>query len=142
MPIDLNQAAEDFSTGASNNADKLVRNYVRKTGKLDAAKSDAAEKLFAEKIAKAVTNKSRQKGLARVSEADMNKAMQETGSANYRSGTGRSKDKWKREFQPFGDALNAIEGKYPARTADPMQNLIQRAGLVVKTMTETKARVG
>ena len=76
MGIDRAAAKANYVQGASNNAEKLVKNYVNQTGKLDAAKSDAAEKLYADKVAQAIANKSRQKGLNKVSESDMNAAMQ------------------------------------------------------------------
>ncbi len=142
MGIDRTAAKANYVSGASNNAEKLVKNYIAQTGKLDAAKSDAAEKLYADKVAQAIANKSRQKGLNRVSESDMNAAMQATGAQNYRSGTSRSSDKQAKNVEPYYAALDALEGKLPARTADPMQNLINRAGAVVKTMVETKKRVG
>jgi hypothetical protein len=38
MTIDRQAAKENYKRGASNNADKLVANYVKTPGKLDAAK--------------------------------------------------------------------------------------------------------
>lgn len=142
MAIDMSAALEDYKRGASNNAEKLVRKYIAKTGKLDAAKSDAAEKLYAEKIAKAVAEKSRQKGLGKVTEAEMNAAMQSTGATNYRSGTDRSGPKWQKRFDPYAKTLDGLEGRLPAKTSDPMANLTNRAGAVLKAMVETKKRIG
>jgi hypothetical protein len=142
MPIDRQAAKANYVQGASNNADKLVQNYTRATGKLDKAKSDAAEQLYAAKVQAAIANKSRQKGLGKVSESEMNAAMVATGAQNYRSGTGRSADKQARNVEPYYTALDGLEGKYPARTADPMANLTNRAGLVVKTLSELKKRQG
>lgn len=142
MGIDRTAAKANYKTGASNNAEKLVSNYVKTTGKLDAAKSDAAEKLYAENVAKAIAEKRRQKALGRVSESDMNAAMTATGAQNYRSGTERGADKQSKNVEPYYAALDALEGKLPARTSDPMANLMNRAGAVVKTMVETKKRIG
>jgi hypothetical protein len=142
MSIDRTAAKANYVQGASNNADKLVNNYVRQSGKLDKAKSDAAEQLFAAKMQAAIANKSRQKGLGKVTESEMNSAMQATGATNYRSGTSRSADKQARNVEPYYAALDGLEGKYPARTADPMANLTNRAGLVVKTLSDLKKRIG
>ncbi len=142
MGIDRQAAKTNYVAGASNNAQKLVDNYVNTPGKLDAAKSDAAEQLFAAKIQAAVAQKSRQKGLQKVSESEMNAAMTATGATNYRSGTQRSADKQAKNVEPYYAALDGLDGKYPARTADPMQNLTNRAGLVVKTLSELKKRIG
>lgn len=142
MGIDRTAAKQNYVTGASNNAEKLVNNYVRASGKLDKAKSDAAEQLYAAKVQAAIANKSRQKGLQSVTESDMNLAMQATGAQNYRSGTGRSAEKQAKNVEPYYAALDGLEGKYPARTADPMANLTNRAGLVVKTLSDLKKRIG
>ena len=142
MSIDRTAAKANYISGASNNAEKLVTNYTRKTGKLDAAKSPSAEALWAAKIQAAIANKSRVKGLEKVSESEMNAAMVASGASNYRSGTARSADKQAKNVEPFLAALDGLEGKYPARTADPMANLTNRAGLVVKTLSELKKRIG
>jgi len=142
MTIDRTAAKTNYVQGASNNAEKLVSNYIRQSGKLDRAKSDAAEALYAAKVQAAIAQKSRQKGLNKVTESEMNAAMQATGAANYRSGTGRSADKQAKNVEPYYAALDGLEGKYPARTADPMANLTNRAGLVVKTLSDLKKRIG
>src|SRR3989304_9691909 len=142
MGINRQDAKTNYVQGASNNAEKLVKNYIAETGKLDKAKSDAAEQLYAAKLQAAIANKSRQKGLGRVTEGEMNAAMQATGAQNYRSGTGRSADKQSKNVEPYYAALDGLEGKYPARTADPMANLTNRAGLVVKTLSDLKKRIG
>jgi len=142
MGIDRQAAKANYVQGASHNADKLVNNYVRASGKLDKAKSDAAEQLYAAKTQAAIANKSRQKGLNKVTESEMNAAMQATGANNYRNGTGRSSDKQSKNVEPYYAALDGLEGKYPARTADPMANLTNRAGLVVKTLSDLKKRIG
>ncbi len=142
MAIDLNQAQQDYSAGTSANAEKLVRNYTKRSGKLDAAKSDAAETLYAAKVQAAIANKSRQKGLNKTSEGDMNAAMQASGASNYRTGTQRSAGKWGKNFQPYASTLDGLEGKLPAKTADPIANVTNRVGAVVRAMVETKKRIG
>ncbi len=142
MGINRTDAKANYITGASNNAEKLVKNYIAQTGKLDKAKSDAAEALYAAKLQAAIANKSRQKGLAGVTESEMNAAMQATGAQNYRAGTGRSAEKQAKNVEPYYAALDGLEGKYPAKTADPMANLMNRGGLVVKTLSELKKRIG
>ncbi len=142
MSIDRTAAKTNYVSGASNNAEKLVTNYTKKTGKLDAAKSAGAEALWAAKIQAAITNKSRVKGLESVTESQMNAAMVASGAQNYRSGTARSADKQATNVEPYYAALDGLEGKYPARTSDPMANLTNRAGLVVKTLSDLKKRIG
>jgi len=141
MAIDRSAFKDDYVRGTSANADKLVRNYVKKTGKLDAASSDEAEALYAEKIQRAITKKSRQKGLSRISEADMNKGMEATGAAAYRNKTAAKVGKMMDNVEPYLDALDGLEGKLPPRTADRMANLVNRAGLVVETLGNLKDKL-
>ena len=142
MTIDRTNAKANYVTGASTNADKLVKNYIGTPGKLEAAKSDAAEKLYAEKLQQAIANKSRQKALGKVNEADMNAKMMAVGANNYRAGTRDNADKQAKNVEPFYAALDGLEGKYPARTSDPMANIDNRVKLVAKTLIETKKRLG
>lgn len=142
MGIDRNAAKANYVQGASNNADKLVKNYTSRSGKLDAAKSDAAESLYAANVQAAIARKARQKGLQKVTESDMNAAMTATGASNYRSGTQRSADKQAKNVEPYYAALDGLEGKLPPRTSDPMANLMNRAGTIVKTLSDLKKRIG
>ena len=119
-----------------------MKNYVATPGKVDAARSDSAESLWAEKIQIAIANKSRQKALGKVSETDMNSAMTKSGAQNYRSGTANNADKQAKNVEPYFAALDGLEGKYPLKTSDGMTNLTQRAGLVVKTLEDLKKRLG
>jgi hypothetical protein len=142
MPINRADAKTNYTQGAANNAQKLVKNFVAKTGKIDAARSDAAEQLYAANTQAAIARKARQKALANVTESSMNAAMVATGATNYGSGVDRSKDKWGQKVEPYLAALDGLEGRYPARTSDPMANLTNRAGLVVKTLSDLKKRTG
>jgi len=140
IKIDRSSLKENYTKGASANAEKLVKNFIATPGKVDAARSEAAEALYGEKVAAAVANKSRQKALSRVSESDVNAAMQATGAANYRSGTGRGADKQVRNVEPY---LSALEGiTLPARTSDPMTNVTGRVGLIAVTLSDLKKRLG
>ena len=140
--IDRTAAKQNYVSGASNNAEKLVKNYVATPGKVDAARSDQAEKLWAEKIQQAIAQKSRQKALGKVSEADMNGAMVARGAQAYRTGTANGANKQATNVEPYYAALDSLVGKYPAKTSDPMANLMNRAGLVVKTLSDLKKRMG
>lgn len=140
MGIDRAKFKERYVSGASANADKLVENYTKTTGKLDAAKSDQAEANYAAKTSAAIANKSRQKSLGKVSESDMNAAMVAKGGTAYRSGTAAAADKTLARVEPYLATLDNL--KLPARTADPMQNIDNRVKGVAKALLDTKKRVG
>lgn len=140
MGIDRTKFKERYVAGSSANAGKLVEEYVRKTGKLDAAKSDAAEATYAAKLQAAIANKSRQKALGRVTESEMNAAMLAKGESAYRAGTAASADKMVKNVEPYLATLDNL--KLPARTADPMQNIDNRVKGVARALLETKKRIG
>lgn len=142
MPINRSNLKDDYVKGASAAADKLVRNFIATPGKVDAARSEAAESLYAEKTAAAIANKSRQKGLSKVTESQVNAAMQASGAAGYRAGTSRSADKQVQRVTPYLDALDRLESAYPARTSDPLQNVINRVGLIATTLSDLKKSQG
>ncbi len=139
MAIDRNKAKERYVSGASANAEKLVENYIAQPGKLDAAKSDNAEKNYATKVSEAVAKKTRQKALGRLSEQDLNAGMLAKGATAYRSGTSAAKDTWAEEVEPHLATLDNL--KLPERTTDPMQNIDNRVKGVAKALIETKKRV-
>ncbi len=138
MPIDRSAFKEDYLAGTRNNAEKLVRNYVNRKGKLDAAASDEAEELYREKLEAAIAARKRQKALRKVSEEDMNRGMKETGAAAYKAKTRLKADKMLKNVEPYLDVLDELEGNLPPRTADPMENLVNRAGKVVMALHEKK----
>jgi len=138
MPIDRKLFEEDYKKGTREGASKLVRNYVNKKGKLDAAKSDSAESLYAEKVSAAIAAKKRQKALEKINEDDMNKGMLATGEAAYRNKTAAKAGKMLKNVEPYLGVLDDLEGKLPAKTADPMENLVNRAGKVVMALHEKK----
>ncbi len=139
MAIDRTKAKERYVSGASANAEKLVENYIAQPGKLDAAKSDQAEKNYAEQVAKAVAAKARQKALGRLSEQDLNAGMLAKGASAYRAGTNAASGDWASEVEPHLATLDNL--KLPARTSDPMQNIDNRVKGVAKALIETKKRV-
>lgn len=139
--IDRKLFKEDYKKGTSAGASKLVRNFVAKKGKLDAAKSDDAERLYAEKLSAAIAAKKRQKALEKISEDDMNKGMLATGEATYRAKTAAKADKMLNNVEPFLDVLDGLEGKLPPKTADPMENLVNRAGMIVMALHDKKVEL-
>lgn len=139
MAIDRAKARQRYVSGASANAEKLVENYIAQPGKLDAAKSEQAEKNFAEQMAKVVASKARQKALGRLSEQDLNAGMQAKGASAYRAGTAAAENDWASEVEPHLATLDNL--KLPARTSDPMQNIDNRVKGVARALIDTKKRV-
>ena len=107
---------------------------VAKTSGVIAA-AIAAEDLWAAKIAEAAANRSRAKGLAKVSDEEWRRKATELGAARIGPGMTANADKQANNFEPFRSAVAALT--LPARTADPIAN-VDRVRAVVQTMVDTK----
>lgn len=135
---DMNKLQSKWQTRAGAASNDLVEAYTSKTGKLDAARSDAAEASYAAGVQNAIAKKRRQKALAKVSEEDMNRGMREKGGANYATSIGASGDKWAQKAAPFIAAAEDEARKLPARTANPVQNVTNRVVPIVKRLSEMR----
>ena len=104
------------------------------SGVIEAAKR--AESLYAQKMQEAIANRSREKGLDKVTDEDWRKAALEKGAARIGPGMAAAVNKQAAGYEPYRSALSGYE--LPARTADPMTNVNQRVGGVVQLMVNTK----
>jgi len=132
----------DYVTGASNASTKLVDRYTRKTGKLDAAKSDAAQKNFEAAMKDPAVLKRRQTRLAKLTEDDLNRAMIEKGGSAYAAGVQTAGDKWATNVTPYLQKQEEIKRSLPARSRDPVQNVTQRVVPFAKGLNDLKKQRG
>ncbi len=111
------------------------------TGIVEAGRSDAAEALYAAKISAAVANKSRQKGLAGVTDEDVKAGARAVGPGGYSSAAAAKADKFGKKVGPYLDVIRSVLPTLPAKTADALSNLTSRAGPIV-TALQNKKRGG
>lgn len=130
----MNDAQANYVAGAAGAGAKYVKGIEGATDWQ--AKAIAGEKLYAEKLQEAIAAGRRAKGLARVSNEEWKSRAKDVGGARIGQGMTKGASKWAREFTPYSDALKGTE--LPARTADGMQNLINRGGAVVQAMMDKK----
>lgn len=142
MPIDLNDASNEYRTNAPAAAGKLVRRFTQRQGKLAAATSPNAQKAYEEAMRDPAVLQRRQKNLAKLSEEDLNRAMSEKGASAYANGVTAGADKWQKGFQPYASTIDAARANLPARSRDPMANLTNRAGPIVKALSDQKKKQG
>ena len=116
---------------------KYAEQVRKTTGVIEAAK--AAEGLYAQKMQEAIANRSREKGLEKVTDEDWRKAALEKGAARIGPGMAAAVDKQAKGYEPYRTALASLE--LPDRTADPMTNVQNRVGGVVRAMVDTKKSV-
>ena len=100
------------------------------------ANAIAAKDLYAAKIAESIANGSREKGIAGVSNEEWKRRAKDKGQKRIVDGMKASDAKMS---QGLGKVLAALaEVNLPARTADPMENLVNRAGAVVQRLAALK----
>jgi hypothetical protein len=134
--IDVNASADAFETGASGAAGKWANKYLATTGMAAAAKSQEAQAAYVAKMSDPEILAKRQKRLQNLTDEDFKAKVRVAGASLYSTGVRGTKQKWAKNFAPIAAAINAAVASLPAKTADPMTNLTQRAGPVVMAAHE------
>ena len=90
------------------------------------AKAIAGEELYAQQMQVAIANRSRAKGLAKVSDSDWQNAAAGKGAQRIGPGMSAAVEKQATGFAPFASEIDATVNALPARTADPATNVTNR----------------
>jgi hypothetical protein len=141
MPINVKsiQSAEQSMTEAAGTISARYTRGIANADWVDPAKSDAAESLYGTKVQQAATNKTRQKAIAKLTNAAWLTPAQGKGAQRIAAGFTAGITKWGTNWAPYGQALAALN--LPPRQADGMANLQNRAGAVVQAMITTKQQI-
>ena len=99
----------------------------------------AAKELYNARIQEAIAAGRREKGLAEVSDTEWRNAALNVGAGKIAGAIVASQDKWAKEVSPYFDALSNTT--LPVRTADPMTNVQNRVGGVVKALISKKKEI-
>jgi len=143
MPIDVARAADDYVEGAKAKVDKLIRNYTARTDKIALATSDTAQKAYVEGVTDPVSQKLRLVRLKELSDADLNRAMEEKGRVAYPTGVELAKDKYARHFEPFAREIDAVVPKLKPKTRDARTNVLNRVvPIAVALQNKKRALLG
>lgn len=100
------------------------------------AGSEAAESLWAAKIAEAAAAKRRQKAVSAVSNAEWQGKAASIGASRIGAGMTEGAAKRTANFEPYRSAIEGVS--LPDRTADPMANVDARVKPIVSALVETK----
>jgi len=138
----VNAGLDEYKNRAPASADKLVRKYQAATGKLDAARSPDAQASYEEAMRDPAVLKRRQTNLGKLSEADLNNAMQAKGGSAYAAGTAAGADKWAKNVAPYFGEIDRIKAKLPRRTRDPAANVQSRVTPFAKGLSDMKKKQG
>ena len=131
-------SSDEIKKAYQGSISRVPQRYADKVKKVTGfvEKAKAGESLYAQKMQEAIANRSREKGLNNITDADWQNAALNKGAARIGPGMSAAVDKQVQGYEPYRQALASVE--LPARTADPMANVQNRVGGVVKVMVETK----
>jgi len=106
---------------------------VRKADWLTPARSDAAEKNYADAINKAVAQKTRQKGIATMSNEEWKDSAVKKGAPIIGERIRGALDKWSAEWGPMYDQVTSKVATLPPATLDWRANINSRLVPTVET---------
>ncbi len=131
-------AAPFYRAGVTSAAQKWFAKTKAATGVADAAKSDAAEASYAAGVGAAVANRTRQKKLAKITDADIKAGVDAVGAAGYSSAASAKTDKWAKNFAPYVPALQAAVNALPPKSSDAAQNVAARVTPIAVALQNAK----
>lgn len=113
---------------------------VDKADWLTPAKSEAAEANYASSMTRAVANKSRQKGVAKVTNEDWKGGCKTKGAGVIGERIRAALGKYDNNFGPMLEAVNSAVDALPSRTTDYMANINARLVPTVKKWKEVAGK--
>lgn len=113
---------------------------VQKADWLTPAKSDAAEKNFADAMTKAISGKNRQRGVAAVSNEDWKAAAVNKGAPIIGQRISGAMDKWAANWGPKYDQVASKVAALPPRGTDWRNNINTRLVPVVETWRKSAGK--
>ncbi len=136
--INVNELQDLYKSGVAAKAQKWQNHFLATTGIADAAKSDAAETHYGEKMNQVIANKQRQKGLASITDEDIKAPVRAGGSSIYSTPAQAKSGKYLKKFTPYVSVINTAVAGLPARTADPVANVDNRVKPIVQALHNAK----
>lgn len=137
MPrVDMEDARASFQEILPKIPDRYKRK-IRKAKWKEAAKSEAAEALWAAKVSEAATKKRRARAIERISEEEWRQAADQLGSKRIKETLElKGLKKWEANWRPYAEVLNSLE--LPPKSADPFENIDKRVKAVVEALVRKK----
>jgi hypothetical protein len=128
----LAEARANFEASVGYIPDRY-KSGVAKADWLTPAKSDAAEKNYSDAVSKAISQKSRQKAIAGMTNDDWKNAAVNKGAPIIGERIRGALDKYESEFGPILSAVNSKAQALPPATTDFRANITNRLVPIVET---------
>jgi len=141
MAIDKEEWKRKYTERTAVATGDLVKGYIDRTDKVARMSSDDAQKNFEDAMRDPAVLKRRQGKLKKLSESDLNLAMETKGAARYAEGTAASADKALANVTPYLDEIDSIVARLPARTRDPRKNVMDRVIPLAVGLADKKKRI-
>ncbi len=136
--IDVSKLADAYKKGVGAKGDKWRDNFLATSGIAEAGKSDAAETRYAEKVTEAVTNRTRQKGMAGVTDETI-KAPVRSGSSSMYTGPAQNKaPKFQSKFAPYVPTINQAVASLKPKEASVDANVDNRVKPIANALHNQK----
>jgi len=143
MPIDVTSAKSDWQSGAKAKVEKLIRKYTARTDKIAKATSTEAQKAYVDGVTDPLSQKLRLIKLKKLSDSDLNRAMEDKGRVAYPAGVDAAVDKYGTEVAPYFSEIDTIVAKLKPKTRDAATNVTNRVTpLAVGLQNKKKALIG
>ena len=126
MPIDTEEAKKDWQSGSKAKTRKMIDKYKAKTGKVAAATSDDAQKNYIAGVTDPVSQKLRLVRLKELSDADLNKAMEDKAPTSHPAGVDAAVEKYSAHVDPYFKEIDTIVPKLKKKTRDARTNVMER----------------
>ena len=131
----LSQAKDNYESAALGVRPKYEQG-IKDADWAQNAGSDAAEKLYQEKLQASMARNARQRGIQNVSNGDWQQRTLSKGAPNIGQAMAQSGDKWQQGFQPYADVLESIS--LPDKVADPATNVANRVTPIAVALSKKK----
>ncbi len=113
---------------------------VMKADWLTPAKSDSAERNYADGVSKAVSSKTRQKEISKLSNEDWKNGAVNKGAPIIGERIRGALGKYDNNFGPMLEAVNSAADALPSRTTDFMANINNRLVPIVRKFKEVSGK--
>lgn len=141
MAIDKDEWKRKYTERTAVAGGDLVKGYTRRTDKVARMASDDAQTNFEAAMKDPAVLKRRQSKLKKLSEADLNEAMEKKGAARYAEGTAAAADKALERVTPFLEEIDKTVSALPPRTRDPRANVMNRVVPLAVNLNEKKKKM-
>jgi len=135
----LEVAKANIEAAAATVGQKYARGIQDGRSWKEGAGSEAAERLYNERMQEVLARQLRKKGVERANEEDWKQPALNKGAQLIGAAMRMSKEKWAKNFAPYADAI--ANTQIAERSSDPMANIDGRLKPIVAALVAKKKQI-